>query len=374
MGSDHEHWLRKSGFFRAVVGYREAVDLLKDPRMHSYLLSDFDALGVTSRTLREVAQASLLNLNGEEHKRSRSLVAGCFTPRAAEQHRAVARDAAHELITTLEANGSCDFVKDFATPYIRKSTSHFVGFSREEVAAGREGVEFISSAMKKPINRVDAREQAVVLALVESARSTLEERRRQPRGDVLTLVANEVASSSLPEFVGLGIVMALLSAGFEPTINQLGITVTELSRRPQIWDALGTGELKPTSVVEAVLRFRSTNQGVMRRVAASFEYRGARFEAGEQIVIGLAAASHDRRRFPEPDRLVLDEENPSHLSFGLGPHHCLGAALARVQLQEAIGALTQRLTCPEILEVVEWQGAGLVGPTSLAVSLSSRFS
>jgi cytochrome P450 len=374
VGSDHEHWLRRSGFFREVVGYPEAVDLLKDPRMHSYLLHDLEALGVTSGALREVAAASLLNLNGEEHKRYRSLIADRFTPRAVEQHRPVAREAAHELITILEGNGGCDFVNDFATPYIRKSTGHFVGFSQEEVAAGWQAAEFISSALKKPINRIDARDQAVVVALVESASSTLEDRRRRPRGDILTLVADEVTRGSLPEFAGVGIVIALLSAGHEPTINQLGITVTELSRRPEIWEALGTGELKPSSVVEAVLRFRSTNQGVVRRVADSFDYRGVRFEEGERIVVGLAAANHDPRRFSEPHRLVLDEEKSSHLSFGFGPHHCLGAALARVQLQEAIGALTQRLTRPEILEVVEWQGAGLVGPTSLVVSLSSRFS
>jgi cytochrome P450 len=112
----------------------------------------------------------------------------------------------------------------------------------------------------------------------------------------------------------------------------------------------------------------------LRRVADSFDYRGVRFEEGEEIVVDLAAANHDPRRFPEPDRLDLDDEKSSHLAFGFGPHHCLGAALARVQLQEAIGALTQRLTCPEILEVVEWKGAGLVGPTSLALSVSSRVS
>jgi cytochrome P450 len=369
---DHEHWLRKSGFFRTVVGYEEAVDLLKDSRLHSYLISDFEAIGVTSRTLREVASASLLNLNGERHKRYRSLIADSFTPRAAEQHRPVARDAAHELITTLEANGDCDFVKDFATPYIEKSTSHFVGFSHEETAAGWQGLELISSAMKKPINHLDARDQDLVLALVAAADSALEDRRRRPRRDILTVVADAVGRGALPEPVGLGIVIGLLSAGHEPTINQLGITVTELSRRPEIWDALGTGELKPSSVVEAVLRFRSTNQGVLRRVADSFAYRGVRFEEGEKIVVGIAAANHDPRRFSEPNSLVVDDGTPSHLSFGIGAHYCLGAALARVQLQEAVGALSERLSCPEIQEVVEWHGAGLVGPTSLAVSLSSR--
>lgn len=150
--------------------------------------------------------------------------------------------------------------------------------------------------------------------------------------------------------------------------------VSLVSGRPEIWDAIATGELAATRVVEAVLRFRSTNQGVLRRVAESFDYRGVRFNEGEMIVVNTHAANHDARRFAGADRLDLDSDASSHLAFGFGPHFCLGAALARVQLQEAMSVLAQRLTCPEVVDISEIQGGGLVGPSSLVVSFSSRTS
>jgi cytochrome P450 len=181
-----------------------------------------------------------------------------------------------------------------------------------------------------------------------------------------------VDHGSLPEPVALVLVASLLSAGHNPPINQLGITVSLLSRRPEIWDAIATGELAPARVVEAVLRFRSTNQGVLRRVSESFDHRGVRFNEGETIIVNTGAANHDARRFAAPDRLDPDADSSSHLAFGFGPHFCLGAALARVQLQEALSALAQRLTCPEVVAVSEMDGPGLVGPSSLVVSFSRR--
>jgi cytochrome P450 len=168
------------------------------------------------------------------------------------------------------------------------------------------------------------------------------------------------------------LVATLLSAGHEPTINQVGIMVSLLSSRPEIWEAIATGELAATRVVDAVLRFRSTNQGVLRRVAESFDYRGLRFNEDETIVVNTHAANHDAHRFAGADRLDPNSDASSHLAFGFGPHFCLGAALARVQLQEAISVLAQRVTCPEVIDIAEIENGGLVGPSSLVISFSSR--
>ena len=164
----------------------------------------------------------------------------------------------------------------------------------------------------------------------------------------------------------------LLSAGLEPTINQLGIMVSVLSSRPDIWQSLAAGEVTASTVVEAVLRFRSTNQGAARFVAEPFDYHGVHFDDGEAVLVGLAAANHDPRQFPSPEELVLEGERSSHLAFGFGPHFCLGAALARVQLQEALSALTRGMTRPEITHLEELEPGGLIGPSSLTLSFSAR--
>ena len=365
-GEKPDAWIRSVGSFREVIGYADAVSLLSDTRMYAQFLEMFQGLGVTSGRERELIAASLLSINGEEHRRLRSLIAGPFTPRAVNAVRPVAREAAHQLITAFESSGQCEFVTEFAIPYVQTTTGHHVGFPEDDVAAYWNAVELIASAMT-----VEQFGQGL-LALVEYAEPLLQERSRHPRNDVLTVLADQVARGSLPETVALVLVATLLSAGHEPTINQVGIMVSLLSNRPDIWDAIATGELAATRVVEAVLRFRSTNQGVLRRVAESFDYRGVRFHQDETIVVNTHAANHDARRFARADQLDLNSDASSHLAFGFGPHFCLGAALARVQLQEAIGVLAQRLTCPEVVDISESNGAGLVGPSRLVVSFSGR--
>jgi cytochrome P450 len=359
-------WIRSVGFFREVIGYADAVSLLSDTRMHAEFLEMFQSLGVASGPERELIAASLLSMNGEEHRRLRSLIAGPFTPRAVDSVRPVAREAAHQLITAFESSGQCEFVTEFAVPYVQRTTGHHIGFPEDDVAMYWNAVELVASARTV--------EQFVqgLLALVDYAEPILQERSRHPRDDVLTLLADKVAQGSLPETVALVLVATLLSAGHEPTINQVGIMVSLLSSRPEIWEAIATGELAATRVVEAVLRFRSTNQGVLRRVAESFDYRGLRFNEDETIVVNTHAANHDARRFAGADRLDPNSDASSHLAFGFGPHFCLGAALARVQLQEAISVLAQRLTCPEVVDISEIEGGGLVGPSSLVMSYSSR--
>ena len=364
--SNPDAWIRRVGLFREVIGYADAVSLLSDTRMHTQFVEMFQGLGVTSDREQELIAASLLSMNGEQHRRLRSLIAGPFTPRAVNGIRPVARETAHRLVTGFESTGRCEFVTEFAVPYVQRTTSHHVGFPEDDVWMYWNAVELIASAKSA--------EEFVrgVLALVDYAKPILHERTRHPREDVLTLLAANVAQGALPETVALVLVGTLLSAGHGPTINQLGIMVLLLSSRPEIWDAIATGELAESRVVEAVLRFRSTNQGVLRRVAASFDYRGVPFKEGEWIVINTHAANHDPRRFAGADRLSVDPDASSHLAFGFGPHFCLGAALARVQLQEAIGVLARRLTCPEVVGVTEIEGEGLIGPSSLVVSFSSR--
>ena len=99
--SSHADWLSRSGYFREVVGYAEAVDLLNDPRMQSRFVKILENVGLTDGPVWEAAAASLLSLNGDEHKRLRSLVAERFTPRAVEPLRPGARATAQQLIAEL---------------------------------------------------------------------------------------------------------------------------------------------------------------------------------------------------------------------------------------------------------------------------------
>jgi cytochrome P450 len=320
-------------------------------------------------------------MNGDDHKRYRAVIANRFTPRAVEAVRPLARETAHQLVDRFAARGRCELMSEFAAPYVATGTCEFLGFSLDDVAPIAQGLDVLAKAAKDPQNLDEYGE--CIMGLVDYTSTVLAERQRHPGNDVLSTIAEAANRGDLPGIVASGLVTGLLSAGHGPTINQLGIMVELLSREPDTWRAVGEETLGAASIVEEVLRLRSTNQVMSRRAERSFEYNGVVFAKDEHVLIGLAAANRDPRRFSNPDRFDLQGNDASHLAFGFGSHFCLGAALARVQLQEALLALSSRLSCPQVVESVDPNGtggptdpsmppgsAGLVGPLRLDIKFS----
>jgi cytochrome P450 len=363
-------WLGTESLFRVVRGAREATELLTDRRVHADMAAMFEGAGYRSGPVWEAAHASLLSMNGEQHRRFRSVVANQFTPRAAERIRPVAARAAAEGVETMLGAPERELQADFAIPYVSAGICHYIGFPVEDVGPVSWAVERLGWAAKDLANRGDALLDGLTLA--DRAREALDRRREQPTDDVLGAIAAGIERGDVPDEVGAILAAALLSAGHEPTANQLGILVAVLSEHPDLWDALGEDRVRVAPVLEELLRFRSTNVMVNRRIDEPLEFRGVAFGQGEQIMVDLAAANHDPRRFAEPDRVDPDVNHGPHLAFGFGAHYCLGAAVSRVQMQEALTALTGRLRCPRVLDHVENEGAGLRGPVSLTISVEPR--
>ncbi len=163
-------------------------------------------------------------------------------------------------------------------------------------------------------------------------------------------------------------------AGHETTKNQLGWMVAVLTERSDLWDAVAKGDVAAGDVVEEVLRYRSAVTGVGRRVGDAVTVDGERLEPGEQVFLSLWSADHDEATYPKPEELDPRQslETP-HLAFGHGAHYCLGAALARAELQEALAALTSRLACPTIGTDAAWKPPlGINGPERLPITFTPR--
>jgi len=365
-------WLGRTGWFRTVDGWKPVTDLLGEPRMHADFLSLFDGLGVSSGLVRDVVASSLLSMNGADHKRFRSVVASSFTPKSVDAVRPTARREAHRCIDRFASAGECEFVDAFAMPYVAAVTCAFLGIPPDELDTFLPYVRLVNSREPDLDRRAENWSEGL-LGLAEYGRSLLARREHHPTGDVVSMIATSVKREELPELVAVGLMAGLLSAGHDPTINQLGIMIEVMSAQPGLWDAVAEGQAEPAPVVEEVLRFRPTNHQVSRRVAEDLEYDGVAFAEGEHVVIRLVSANHDGCRFAKPDEFDLDANHGSHLAFGYGAHYCLGAALARVQLQEGLRALTGRLRCPTVDESKQKEPeGGIVGPASLSISFDQR--
>jgi cytochrome P450 len=369
--SQQPEWLGQAGWFRTVEGWDAVTDLLGEPRMHADLVGVFDGLGIERGAFRDLISASLLSMNGTEHKRYRAVVAPAFTPRSMERIRPAAREEAHRRIDQFAAADECEFMREFAAPYVAGTMAPFLGIPPGEVEEFLPYVRLLNARGDDPAHRLEDNAEGM-RGLAAYAKRLIRRRHEQPTDDVVSIVAEAVRGDVLPELVAVTLVAGLLSAGHDPTINQMGLMIEVLSERPDVWDAVGTGAVDPAGVIEEILRYRQTNHQVSRRVAESFEYDGVRFEEGEHVVMRLVSANHDRCHFADADGFDPEANRGAHVAFGYGPHFCLGAALARTQLQEALRALAGRLQCPTVVASRPVAEGGIVGPASLSITFEER--
>jgi len=176
------------------------------------------------------------------------------------------------------------------------------------------------------------------------------------------------------DFEVRGFIAGLVFAGHETTKNQLGWMVALLADRSDVWDAVAGGELTAAEVVEEMMRLRGAATHVGRTVVETVEVGGERLEPGTQVLFSLTSADRDETVFHRAEAFAPREHaDIPHVGFGHGPHFCLGAALARAELQEALSALSGRLGCPTIGSGATWAPPmGINGPKELPITFRPR--
>lgn len=363
-------WIVRDGFFRLVIGYEQGSALLADHRLDADLAGLMEGAGIDSGPAHDALVHSFLSMNGEVHRRYRSLVADRFTPRAVEQIRPLVADLASTCAEGIQA-GAVDVLAEFASPYVAAGTCSHIGMPVDDYGGLAEAVRQVGDASKDPGSRAEML-AAGIDALVSYARRALRGEVRLEPGRVGATLSEHVAAGRMPEDVAAVLIATMLSAGNEPTVNQIGLSLTVLADHPDLWEALGAGTAPIARVAEELLRFHSTNRAVNRKVVESLTLDDIEFPEGEQVFIGLARCNHDPNRFQRPDELDPEANAGSNLAFGLGAHYCLGASLARLQLQEALRALTVRFRCPEVIRAEESEGGGLLSHRLLVLQMDPR--
>jgi hypothetical protein len=318
---------------------------------------------------------SPLNRDGADHVRWRSLVSRTFTPRRVEQIRPFLVTAAHELIDAFAARGRCEFVHEFADAYPSLGLCELIGVPKEDRDGFRGwantiGLGFNPVVLASRIGEVDA----ALVALLEYTGALAEKRRADPRDDLVTRIAQAAHEDGWSIDETRGAIAGLVFAGHETTKNQLGWMVAVLADHADVWDGVAAGEIPPADVVEEVMRFRSAVSGVGRTVAEPVERKGERLEPGTNVFLSLWSADADEAAFRKPEQFApaANRETP-HLAFGHGAHFCLGAALARAELQEGLAALAERIGCPTVGDGATWKpAAGINGPETLPITFTAR--
>jgi hypothetical protein len=368
-------WLADAAFSPAVLRHDDVRELLADPRLHANFPDFLHTLGITSGAFHDWMALSPLNRDGADHQRWRSLMSRTFTPRRVESIRPFLRQAAHELIDGFAARGRCEFVAEFADAYPSLGLCELIGVPRQDrdrfrAWANTIGIGFSPVELAARIGEVDA----ALTHLLAYAGELAAARRAEPRDDLVTRIAQAAHEDGWSDDAVRGAITGLVFAGHETTKNQLGWMIAVLAGHGDVWEAVAGGSAAAADVVEEVLRFRSAVTGVGRRVAEPVEHRGERLEPGTPLFLSVWSADHDEAVFPRPDELdIARNRDVPHLAFGHGAHFCLGAALARAELQEGLAALTARLTCPAVGEGAAWKPpVGINGPERLPITFTAR--
>jgi cytochrome P450 len=302
----------------------------------------------------DVERWSLLFVEPPEHTRIRKLVASAFTPRAVEAMRAPAETLAADLLEQCLARDRFDLLYDFAQPYSITLICALLGVPTDR---HRDLLDWSHRHVKMyEFDTTEAQAVSATEAAAEFAdyvRSLIEERRRAPRDDLVTALVNaRVDGEQLSDAEIVSTVVVLLNAGHEATVNTLGNGICALLGHPEEWRRLVDGEVTAASAVEELIRWDPPLQLFERWVLENgVEIAGTPVPRGEVISMLFGSANRDPRVFDEADRFDVGRENAAeHIGFGGGIHVCIGAPLARIELEASLRTLVERAPQLELVE------------------------
>jgi cytochrome P450 len=271
-----------------------------------------------------------------------------FTPRRAAALRPRIEALVEEQLDAVAKQGDFELVRDLAHPLPVIVIAELLGIparDRDEFRGWSAGVAQIIDPLNAERGLARAREAATALA--GYFRGMLALRRAEPRDDLLSaMIAAEQDGRVLGEGDLLALCTLLLAAGHETTTNLLANAVLALLRFPDQAERLRAEPGLMATAVEEFLRFDSPVQFTDRVAVEDVELAGQRIPRGRIVGLLLAAANHDPAQFAAPHRLDVGRADNRHVAFGGGPHFCLGAPLARLEAEIALGALLRRF--PEL--------------------------
>jgi cytochrome P450 len=293
-----------------------------------------------------------------DHTRLRRLVSHAFTPPAIERLRADVAVLCEELIDRVAGTGEMDVIADLARPVPSTVICQMLGVPLEDRVRFTDWTAQVTHLLALDSLPKSQHEVAfgAAMSLAQYMNELIEQRRRNPGDDMLsTLIAAEEQGDRLSPEELLAQSVGLLVAGFETTIGLIGNGVRQLLLHP---DQLAKLRARPElieSAVEECLRFDGPIQATRRVLHADAEIRGHHIPKDTEVMLWLASAHRDPRVYDEPDRFDIEREHKSHLAFGGGAHFCLGAHLARLEAQLAIGTLVRRLPGLRLVsDEIEW--------------------
>ena len=348
-----------------VTRYDLLREALRDPETYSNLFGDFlqkpqrirfeASSPETQQEVRDIYEQmvheppTLLSLDRPEHTRYRSLVNELFTGSRIKSAQASVQQVINETIDALGNETAIEFVSRVAFPIPLTIIGDRLGIPSEDREVFERGAGILADGL-----RLNSYEDEEFLARTLHERDLqrlliriLEERRQDPREDMISILATSRLSHEdrpLTHGEASSILRQFLVAGHETTTSAFGWGMLALCERPELQEGLRADPTKIRTFVEEILRMESPVQGLPRIVTKDTELGGYTLKEGDFVMLRYGAANRDERTFNDPDEILLDRSKAGiQMAFGSGVHHCIGAPLARQELNLGFASLLERM-------------------------------
>jgi len=342
----HEGWLAASPFGYIVLDREAGEFFLRTKAAVFPGLTIADLFQVTEGPLREEVVKNIININGDDHRRLRNLVNPALAPRAVDRYRPAMRRFLEQLLAVVPADGRCEFIATFAKPYPSLVIAEVMGAPLEDAPRLHHWSNLIQRQFDPTSLTGERAEIEQAVAEFYAYEDELIARRRPAPGDDLisALIEAEEAGDRLSDDELRNLVLNILVGGVDTSQSQLAHAIRLLAAHPDQWELLRTDPRGLASAaVEEALRFEPITPFTARILVDEVEHRGVTFPAGSIV---LVSAWHANREAIEPDQFDLTAERGGArlLTFGAGIHYCVGANLARAEMQEGLAFLAERVT------------------------------
>jgi len=332
-----------------VTGFEEAIDVLRNTADFSSAVSvpgaavplPFEPHGddISEQLEKHRAQIPgfglLVTYDGAQHSASRSLLTGLFAPSRLKANEVFMQEFADNLVREAVARGKCELIQEIAAPYATLVIAALLGVPADDREAFRKVID-----AGPPPGNMDAEDKPHSSGVLEYLAGFffryVQDRRANPRADVLTELATakypDGSTPDLMEIVRLSIF--LFGAGQDTSAKLLGNCMRFIIENPGLQQRLRNDRALIPPFIEEVLRLEGSTKATFRVAIRKTKIGGKEIPAGKKVVVALAAANRDPRRWPQPKEFKLDRERSrEHLAFGRGAHTCIGAPLARAEVR-----------------------------------------
>jgi len=363
------HWYATTPLGPAVLRYEDCLALLHDRRLTQGSVDHLAGQGITEGPLAETWSRVLITVDGERHLRLRRLVSKAFTPREVERLRSRMRGIVDELIDGFAPLGACEFMDAFADRYPDRVMQDLLGIPpavRERFTEwGKQFALFLSFSVAEHA----AEMQAALEELAETVDRLAAERRRRPTDDLFSHMVTVSDGDDRFTVEELHSMVVILLIGGQDTIRgQLGYAMITFAEHPEQWALLAEHPELAGRATEEVMRFNPVIPIIWRQTVEELNYKDLVAPLGTRLWMMIDTVHRDEAVFGPPG-FDITLERPTQLHFGGGPHYCLGAALARAELNEALPVLAARLPGLELAgtPMVRPELSGVMGPTFLPI-------